>query len=241
MFGAYQAGVWRELEGAWRPDMIVGASAGCLNGWAIAGGVSGTQLVDMWLTDERSRHPRVVFPRSLRGGFLESAALEGWIRDLYSTYSPQCRIGVSLTEMWSFRLTLIEDRAIQWQHLAASCAVPGFLPQYRIDGRWYADGGLLAALPLWAALRMGADRIVTIDLLAPSRPWFQRWGGLALRRLRNVVDQAPPGVRVLDLSPPQPLAPLTGMIRWNRPRIEEWIARGRAIAAGKKQFLCDMF
>src|SRR5579862_9012522 len=38
MFGAYQAGAWRELSASFRPDLVVGTSAGSLNGWSIAGG-----------------------------------------------------------------------------------------------------------------------------------------------------------------------------------------------------------
>ncbi|MBM3775954.1 MAG: hypothetical protein FJW37_12460 [Acidobacteria bacterium] len=46
MFGAYQAGAWRALEGRFRPDLVVGASVGALNGWAIAGGCAPEELVD---------------------------------------------------------------------------------------------------------------------------------------------------------------------------------------------------
>ncbi len=40
MFGAYQAGVWNVLSQRFQPDMVVGTSAGALNGWAIASGCS---------------------------------------------------------------------------------------------------------------------------------------------------------------------------------------------------------
>ncbi len=36
----------------------------------------------------------------------------------------------------------------------------------RIDGKLCADGGLLGALPVWAVARMGATRIVAINVLA---------------------------------------------------------------------------
>ena len=53
MFGAYQAGAWKVLTGSFQPDFIVGASAGALNAWAIAGGCSPAELCDSW-TDPAS-------------------------------------------------------------------------------------------------------------------------------------------------------------------------------------------
>ncbi len=38
MFGAYQAGVWKALSRSFHPDLIVGASVGALNSWAILAG-----------------------------------------------------------------------------------------------------------------------------------------------------------------------------------------------------------
>ena len=46
MFGAWQAGVWRGLvsERRWDPDLVVGASVGSLNGYAISGGATPEEL-----------------------------------------------------------------------------------------------------------------------------------------------------------------------------------------------------
>ena len=49
MFGAWQAGVWSGLAPEFQPDLIVGASVGSLNGYAIAGGVTPESLCEMWM------------------------------------------------------------------------------------------------------------------------------------------------------------------------------------------------
>ena len=36
LFAAYQAGVYKALWPYWKPDLIVGTSAGALNAWLIA-------------------------------------------------------------------------------------------------------------------------------------------------------------------------------------------------------------
>src|ERR1039457_6584211 len=57
MFGAYQAGVWNVLSRRFQPDLVVGTSAGALNGWAIAGGCPPAELVDMWRGRARALFP----------------------------------------------------------------------------------------------------------------------------------------------------------------------------------------
>src|SRR5271166_2456938 len=49
MFGAWQAGAWRALAGRIQPDLIVGASVGSLNGYAIACGATPAELNAFWM------------------------------------------------------------------------------------------------------------------------------------------------------------------------------------------------
>src|ERR1019366_6945645 len=49
MFGAWQAGAWRSLAARFKPDLVVGASVGSLNGYAIAAGWSAADLCHLWL------------------------------------------------------------------------------------------------------------------------------------------------------------------------------------------------
>src|SRR5579871_3245031 len=52
MFGAWQAGAWREVAKSFQPDLVVGASVGSLNGYAIACGATPEQLCDLWRRPE---------------------------------------------------------------------------------------------------------------------------------------------------------------------------------------------
>src|ERR1700722_2339651 len=49
MFAAWEVGVWKVLREHFTPDLIVGASAGAWNGWAVAGGATAEELVRDWL------------------------------------------------------------------------------------------------------------------------------------------------------------------------------------------------
>src|SRR5438105_15442955 len=55
LFGAWQAGAWRGLAETFQADLVVGASVGSLNGYAIAGGATPEELADFWLTEEIGR------------------------------------------------------------------------------------------------------------------------------------------------------------------------------------------
>ncbi|MGH9660098.1 MAG: patatin-like phospholipase family protein, partial [Bryobacteraceae bacterium] len=121
---------------------------------------------------------------------------------------------------------LVCDAAITWRHLAASCALPPAFPPVRIGGRFYCDGGLLSALPLWAAVEMGATAIVAVHALPrmPSRLLRGMARGFrALVRERHPAPSAP----VTLIAPAAPLGTLGDAVRWRRETIERWIRQGQ--------------
>lgn len=53
-------------------------------------------------------------------------------------------------------------------HVVASCSVPLIFPPVLMDGHYYGDGSLRNMTPLNAAIHMGAERIITINLRGDS-------------------------------------------------------------------------
>lgn len=241
MFGAYQAGVWSALAEFWKPDIVVGASVGSLNGWAIAGGAMGEDLHRSWLDPRRSERHRYRLPRSIYDGFIDPTSLEKWIRELHAQWTPGCAVGVALTELWSFRLRLFENSQVTWQHLAASCAVPLFLPSYVLGGTRFVDGGLVTPLPLWGAVAMGATRIVSVNLLAARANPVLAAGARLLRWTTGFKLQIPHDTHLVQINPKPALGLPQEMIFWHADRVERWFDRGRHDALAKKHFVCDMF
>ena len=85
-------------------------------------------------------------------------------------------IAVVVTDLLRLKPGIFRGSEVTWRHLAASCAVPLVLPQVRIDGRWYSDGGLLNPLPVYAAVELGATEILGSarsagDTLACAKPF----------------------------------------------------------------------
>lgn len=239
MFGAYQAGCWKSLaKSGWHPDIVIGASAGALNGWAIAGGVPPDELAAAWLDPASANLARLRFPRPPWRGVFDPEPLERRIRELWRTWPPRIAIGVVAAELPRLRPALFRDAEITWRHLAASCAVLFCYPQVSIGGRLYTDGGILNALPLWAAPRMGADRIVAVNVLARLNPSLLSAGIRTFRRLAPRAPDSPARAPATLIAPEQPLGSLRDAVFWEPRAAARWLAQGeedasRAIAAGE--------
>jgi NTE family protein len=231
MFGAYQAGVWKVLAQRLRPDVVVGASAGALNAWAIAGGAAPADLIDYWLAPECASLASFRFLQAPWRGVFDARPLHARIRRLWEAYRPQLEIGVVATEIPRLRPRLFRGPEIEWRHLAASTAVLACYPQVRIEGRIYSDGGLLEALPLWAAARMGATRIVAVNVLALAPSRLAGWAVRRFRTLAPAPPAAPAELEVIVISPSRPLGSLREAVFWSRDAVERCLEMGEHDAA----------
>ena len=200
------------------PDLIVGASVGSLNGYAIAGGATPQELAEFWL--QRSSADFSKLPETISA--------------LMQRYTLQADYAVVLTDLLRLKPRIFSGAEITWRHLAASCAIPGILRPYKIDGRWYFDGGLLNPLPVWAAVQLGATHIVALHALpqVPSRllrPFVK-----GFRRVAGHNPPLPPDIeKSLELtviSTGQAIGSMRDTLRWKRENIERWLQMGHSAA-----------
>ena len=228
------------------PDLIVGASVGSLNGYAIAGGATPQELADFWMQPSTADFSKL--PDTIR------ALIERYPLDNTSTTSspddrlssrdpwrqPKGAIGpeyaVVLTDLLRLKPRIFLRNEITWRHLAASCAIPGVLRPYKIDGRWYSDGGLLNPLPVWAAVDLGATHIVALHAL-PQVPGLYRKNSILLRpfvkgfrALMGHHPPLPPGVNFTLISTGKALGSMRDALRWKRENTERWLQMGYSAA-----------
>ena len=231
LFGAWEVGVWRELEGIVTPDIVVGASIGALNGWMVASGCPAEELERRWMDLRIMSRLRVRVPRRLLDGWLDSRPLEALIREIHSQYTPRVEFGVLVTDTLRLRPRLFRAPDVSWEHLAASVAMIGVFQQYRIGGRVYSDGGLLGALPRWAAAEMGAERIVAVNCL-PGLPSALMTAGV--RAVQSLAAYHPPklpaNLEVHEICPEGPLGSTRESLVWTEANTRRWIEQGRADA-----------
>jgi NTE family protein len=180
VYGAAQAGMLKALVASgYRPDAIVGVSAGALNGSFIASEYSvarAIELVDIWCSVDR----KAVFPSGalsqvvhLIAGRDAVQSAKG-VRQLVERFAPvsleDCEIPVhvgatdlttGICRWWS------EGESVS--RLCASAALPGVVPPVVIDGERFVDGGVVANVPLSRASEIGATHVVVLDVSTVER------------------------------------------------------------------------
>jgi NTE family protein len=241
MYGAYQAGAWRALADVFRPDLVVGASIGAITGWAIAGDCDPDYLVHRWLNLEAASHYRWKFPRTPLQGVLDTASLQRVIREIYERFQPRIHYALVITDLLKLRPCVVRGNEVSWQHLVAGTSIVGLFDQVRLGGRIYSDGGLLSAVPLWAAAEMGATKVLVIDVLpAPPGSIARTFVGAA-RLLSPFREEVPTGVEVIRLGPPKLLGRPLEAIYWTQPNAEAWIRAGEEQATAIKHSIANCF
>jgi len=217
MFAAWEAGFWKVLGERFQPDLIVGTSAGAWMGWAIAGGATAAELIGEWTDPKTGSLMQWGLHQS---GCLRPEALHARAREMFERYRPRVPFGLTLTELPRLRPVLVRaEDGLTWRHLAATASIPLGFPPVEIGGRRYVDGGLLAALPLWAAEAMGAARMVALNVLTT----------LPFRALRVVMrpPRVSPAIEVLRFEPSAPLGSLRAATVWSPANIARWIEMGQ--------------
>jgi NTE family protein len=210
LFGAWQAGAWAALAPVFQPDLIVGASAGSLNGYAIACGASPQKLRELWLSEDVASLHR----------------FEASLRTLTAGRRPQVDYAVVVTDLLRLKPRIFRGDEVTWRHLAASCAVPLVLPQVRIDGRYYTDGGLLNPLPVYAAVELGATEIVALHALPEIPSVVLKPFVLGFRAVFGFHPPLPAGVSLTVIEPSRRLGSLRDTLRWKRENVERWLDQG---------------
>ncbi len=215
LFGAYQAGAWNALWQRFQPEMVVGASAGAINGWAIAGGCPAAEILAMWLDPAMAEVTRPHFPLLPWKGCVDPAALEKRVRDLYTRFQPGVPYSATIVEVPWMRLVRVGQDRIAPEHLMASCAVPLGYPPVRIGGRWYVDGGVLDILPVWAAVNA-----------LPRLPWLALRAAAGMGRLLGQRPARVSGIEVVEIRPRAPLGELRDSAIWSEENMRRWIRQG---------------
>ncbi len=169
--GAAQVGGLVALtEAGIRPDLIVGCSAGAMNGawlagWSDDAGVRA--LAAVW----RGLSRTTVFPARPMTGLLGLLGRRRYLvpySGLRKLLTENLRFGrledapiplaVVATDVLSGRdVRLCEGDAVR--AILASTAVPGVFPPVRVGGREFIDGGLVNNTPISHAVALGADTV----------------------------------------------------------------------------------
>ena len=184
--GAYQAGVWAWLqELGWKPDLVSGSSVGAINGAAIASGMSGEGLKELWYSIDGKQVLRrrrwqnfVHWVKGLFGSVQGFAPLfdTSPLRELLTEKLDMAAVRASETELVVTAVRILDaavryfdGRGIGVEHIMASSAIPVLFPWEEIDGAAYWDGGLAVNTPLLPAIERRAREVVVVLFVPIAR------------------------------------------------------------------------
>jgi NTE family protein len=215
LWAAWEVGAWKVLRERFQADLIVGASAGSWNGWAIASGCTPEELEREWL-DPSMAGLMEFCPHSR--GLLRAEPLHKKAHQLFARFRPRTPFALTIVEMPAMRSRIVRETEITPLHLAASCSIPLVFPPVKIDGHYYVDGGFRAGLPLWAAEELGASRVLAFNVLNTVE--FRVLGRLLWKK------RARGDLKVTLLEPSERLGSLRDAVNWSPANIRKWIALG---------------
>ncbi len=160
-------GVIRVLEqNGFKPDLIVGTSAGSLVGGLYAAGIGADQLM---------RYGQELGSNVLRDWAIPKLGLFGGdaIRRFVVERVGPIRIE-ALRTRFAAVATDLQNGALQvFDHgdlglaVQASSSVPGIIEPVRSANRLFVDGSLASPVPVGVARRMGAAKVVAVDVTFP--------------------------------------------------------------------------
>ena len=214
LFAAYQAGVYKALWPHWKPDLVVGASAGALNGWLIAARIQPDDLIDQWFHPDSATTVK----------FRDAGSLLARARSIHSSFKRKLPLAVVSVEVPQFRPCMFRDDEITPEHLVATCSIPIFYPTVRVNGRRLLDGGLFDPTPVWAAAAMGASRVIAVNAMPRLAPWPIHVVMSRVHRLRKMP--VPESLDVSMIMPSGTLGTARQAVAWQYANIRRWVDMG---------------
>ncbi len=219
--GAVQVGMLRALvERDLKPDLVLGASIGAVNGAAFAQDptISGVaRLEELWRgLDRADVLPSGWFPNALslarRGEAIHSndrlrGIVAGMLRvdtfeELAVPFQCVATDVLAVREVWFSTGRVLEP-------ILASCALPGILPAVEIDAVRYLDGAILYDIPISRAVELGATTIYVLHCGTVDRPRpdprrpidvaVQAYWAARHHRFKRDLEALPPNVEAIVL------------------------------------------
>jgi NTE family protein len=229
ILGASEVGMLAALlDAGIRPDLVVGASVGAINGAAVAADPTMTavaRLTDLWselgISDVFEGGPARQLATVVQHGHLHSNAP---LRRMLRGHLPAGTIE-DLPVRFQCVAASIERAAAHWfdrgplvDAVLASCAVPALLPPVRIEDEHFIDGGIVDSTPVGRAVRLGARTVFVLHVgrierpLRPPRwPWEAGLVAFEIARrsgFNEAMAALPPGVAVHVLPAGDAAAPI---------------------------------
>jgi NTE family protein len=145
--------------------MIVGTSVGSAVGSLYAYGYDAFQLQLLSFKIEKKDIADLIIPLT-DNGFIKGEKLEEFINKMLNN-TPMEKLKIPFyavaTDIQSGQ-EVVFGKGNTGQAVRASCSIPGVFKPVTIGDRMYVDGGIVSAVAVDAARRLGADIVIAVDI-----------------------------------------------------------------------------
>jgi NTE family protein len=226
--GAIHVGMLRALyERGVAPDVIVGTSAGALNGAFIASRCQTPETADALADVWRGLDRRQVFPLNPLTGLLgllgarANLVSDSGLRRLIARHIEHERLEELPIPLHVVAVDVISGQELRLSHgpvpdaVLASAAIPGVLAPIRWQGRALMDGGVANNTPISHAVDLGVQHVYVLPTGHACALEEPPGGALAMalhaisvltqRRLIDDIERHRDDARLIVLPPPCPL------------------------------------
>ena len=164
--GAAHVGVLAVLEREGiRPDVVAGVSGGAIVGAGIAAGVSAAEMFEAF---HRANWLQIAVPAWLSHlSMLDFSPLGALIEKVTSTTDferLQLPFAAVACDLLTGRRVMIDAGPLR-EAIVASSAIPGIFEPVHRGGQMLVDGGLVDNVPVQAALDLGADYVLGVNIM----------------------------------------------------------------------------
>lgn len=149
-----------------KPDLVVGSSAGSMVGALYAAGMTSDQIERYGQQLSSNLLRDWIFPKL---GLFGGDAIRRFVVERVGPLSIESlpmRFATVATDLKSGKLAVF-DRGDLGLAVQASSSIPGLIEPVRIGERLYVDGNLAGPIPVRAARRLGAKRVIAVDVSFP--------------------------------------------------------------------------
>ena len=201
-------GVLRVLErNGLKPDLIVGSSAGSLVGALCAAGLSSDAIERLGARLSLNMLRDWVFPRL---GIFSGAGIARFVHGQIGVRRIEqlpVRFAAMATDLRSGEMVIL-DRGDAGEAVQASSSAPGLLEPVRRDERLLVDGNIASPVPVEAARKLGAKRVIAVDVTFPpgqadlDDPFDALYQGFSILTRKLALEER--GRADLAIEPPIP-------------------------------------
>lgn len=150
-------------------DLVVGTSMGAFMGGLYSAGIKAKEMEDIALSVDKVMTAKILSPSLSTSGFVDKKRIRKYLKQFVGELNIeqlQIRFAAIATDLITGKEVII-DKGSLVEAIMASIAIPALFQPVLHNNRYLIDGGLTNPLPVSAAQKLKAERVIAVKV-APN-------------------------------------------------------------------------